>query len=64
VSKYFTPVHLQPFMTEHYGYRPGDFPITESVSHRTIALPFHNRLTQDEVAIVCGTLRAVLDANV
>lgn len=62
VGNYFPPVHLQPFIVERYGYRRGDFPITESVSERTLALPFHNHLTQDEVAIVCGTLRGVLDA--
>jgi len=62
VSNYFPPVHLQPFIAERYGCRGGDFPVTESVSRRTIALPFHNRLTQDEAAIVCGTLRAVFDA--
>lgn len=62
VNNYFPPVHLQPFIAEKQGHRPGDFPITESVSGRTIALPFHNRLTLDEAAIVCGTLRAILDA--
>jgi len=61
VSNYFPPVHLQPFIAERYGHRPSDFPIAESASSRTIALPFHNRLTQDETAIVCGTLKAVLD---
>lgn len=61
-SNYFPPVHLQPFIAERYGYREGDFPIAEAVSRRTIALPFHNRLTQDETAIVCGTLKAILDA--
>jgi perosamine synthetase len=63
VGNYFPPVHLQPFIAQQYGYAPGDFPLAESVSRRTIALPFHNRLTQDEVAIVCGTLRAILDAR-
>ncbi len=63
VNNYFPPVHLQPFIAEQYGCRRGDFPLTESVSERTIALPFHNRLTQDEAAIVCGTLRAILDAS-
>jgi perosamine synthetase len=61
VNNYFPPVHLQPFIAERYGHRRGDFPIAESVSGRTIALPFHNRLTQDEAAIVCGTLKAILD---
>jgi perosamine synthetase len=63
VSNYFPPVHLQPFIAAQYGHAQGDFPIAESVSRRTIALPFYNRLTQDEVAIVCGTLRGVLDAR-
>ncbi len=62
VSNYFPPVHLQPFIAAEYRYAPGDFPLAESVSRRTIALPFHNRLTQDDVATVCGVLRTVLDA--
>jgi perosamine synthetase len=62
VSNYFSPVHLQPFIAEKFGFAEGDFPITESVSKRTIALPFYNNLTKDEVAIVCRTLKASLDA--
>jgi perosamine synthetase len=61
VSNYFPPVHLQPFMVEKFGYKAGDFPITESVSQRTIALPFYNNLTKDEIALVCNTLGEVLD---
>jgi len=61
VSNYFPPVHLQPFMVERFGYKKGDFPITESICERTIALPFYNNLTKDEVAIVCKTLKEVLD---
>jgi perosamine synthetase len=61
VGNYFPPVHLQPFMVERFGYKPGDFPVTESASRRTIALPFHNNLTKDETAIVCKTLKEILD---
>jgi perosamine synthetase len=63
VGNYFPPVHLQPFLAARYGYRPGDFPVAEAVGRRTMALPFYNHLTQGEVAVVCGTLRAVLDAR-
>jgi len=62
VSNYFPPVHLQPFIAAKYGHAGGDFPLAESVSRRTIALPFYNCLTQDEIAVVCGVLRGVLDA--
>jgi len=62
VGNCFPSVHLRPFLAAEHGYAPGDFPIAESVSRRTIALPLHNRLTQDEVATARGALRVVLDA--
>jgi perosamine synthetase len=61
VSNYFPPVHLQSFMVKQFGYKTGDFPITESTGQRTIALPFHNNLSADEVKIVCSELKACLD---
>ncbi len=61
VSNYFPPLHLQPFMAKEYGFKVGDFPITESVSERTIALPFHNNLSRKEIEIVCATLKESLD---
>lgn len=61
VSNYFPPVHLQPFMVKQFGFKKGDFPITESVCERTIALPFHNNLSAEEVKLVCKELKACLD---
>ena len=37
---YFPCIHLQPFYQQQFGFRPGMFPIAESVSQRTIAVPF------------------------
>jgi perosamine synthetase len=59
-SNYFAPIHLQPFYRERFGHREGDFPICERVAARTIALPFHGRLTESDVDRVCETLRSVL----
>jgi perosamine synthetase len=58
-SNYFPPIHLQPFYRE-LGYREGDFPITESVSARTIALPFYNNLTEREIDYVVQSLEELL----
>jgi perosamine synthetase len=60
VSNYFPPVHLQPFMARQYGYKEGDFPVTEKAGKSTIALPFYNNLTRDQVAVVCKTLKDVI----
>ena len=57
---YFTPIHLQPFYVERFGYQPGDFPVTEAVSRSTLALPFHNHLHEHEIDLVCETLREAM----
>ncbi len=61
VSNYFPPAHLQPFMVERFGYKPGDFPLTDAVCKSTIALPFHNHLTGDDIDFVCKQLSTCLD---
>jgi len=60
-NNYFTPIHLQPYITEQLGTKQGDFPVTERISQRTIALPFCNNLTQQEVETVCATLKTALN---
>ena len=57
---YFSPIHLQPFYRQRFGYQPGDFPITERVAASTLALPFFGNMTEEQVDCVCGTLRAVI----
>ncbi|RMF84670.1 MAG: polysaccharide biosynthesis protein, partial [Planctomycetota bacterium] len=58
-SNYFTPIHLQPFYQD-FGCRAGQFPITEALSARTVALPFHNGLCESDVDRVVATFRATL----
>ncbi len=60
-AAYFPCIHLQPFYREQFGFGPGDFPIAESVSQRTIALPFHNRLSLREISLVSETLQLMIE---
>ncbi len=59
-SNYFAPIHLQPYYIERFGYKAGDFPVCEALAARTIALPFHHELTEEDVERVCNELRALL----
>ena len=59
-SDYFPCIHLQPFYRERFGFAPGSFPIAESVSQRTIALPFYNDLPEKDLEIVCQTLEHMI----
>lgn len=53
---YLPAIHLQPFYRELFGYRPGDFPVAESVASRSIALPFYTALEREDVARVARAL--------
>ena len=59
-ADYFPCIHLQPFYRERFGHRPGDFPIAESVSQRTIALPFYNDLSEKQIEMVSQTLELMI----
>ena len=61
---YFAPLHLQPFYVTEFGYRPGDFPVTERVAATTLALPFSSRLSDEDVAYVADTLIALVGGEV
>jgi len=60
VRPYFLPIHLQPYMVERFGYQPGDFPVTEDLGARGLALPFSGVMTEYQVDLVCRTLEDVL----
>jgi perosamine synthetase len=59
-SNYFPCIHLQPFYRQQFGFKKGDFPIAESISERTIALPFYNRLDENTCELICHTLKIML----
>ena len=56
-ARYFAPIHLQP---SYSAWRTAALPVTEAEACRTIALPFFNRITEDEIAHVSAELRAAL----
>lgn len=60
VRPYFLPIHLQPYMVERFGYQPGDFPVTEDLGARGLALPFSGVMGEEQVDLVCRTLESVL----
>jgi len=60
---YFSPIHLQPYIRQELDTRPGQFPVTESVGDRAIALPFFPAMTENDVERVVGTLRCIVDGR-
>ena len=57
---YFAPIHLQPYMGKRFGYREGDYPITEDLGRRWLALPFSGVMPEEDVERVCAVLKRII----
>lgn len=52
---YSIPLHLQEALVG-LGHRPGDFPVSEKLSQRALALPMYPALSNEEQALVIDTV--------
>ena len=59
-AEYVPCVHLQPYMREAYGFGEGLCPVAEDICARTLALPFHTLIEEDDQAYVADALRKAL----
>jgi len=61
-ARYFAPLHLQPLFAPYRN--PGDgLRVTEEVAAQTLALPFFNGLTREQIHEVCCTLGNAVRLN-
>jgi len=57
----FTPIHLHTYYRKKYGFRRGDFPVTEYVSDRVLCLPLSAKLTEEDVKDVINGVTKVIE---
>ncbi len=55
---HYLPLHLSD-MGRRFGGRPGDCPVTESVSDRLLRLPFYNNMTESDQERVVSAIKAM-----
>jgi dTDP-4-amino-4,6-dideoxygalactose transaminase len=58
-SVHFIPIHLHPYYAKKYGWQPDAFPIAHREYQRTVSLPLHPRLTDDDVAYVIAAVQDI-----
>ncbi len=59
VGRYFAPIHLQPIYRSCSG-RESVLPVTEFHASRSLALPFFNRIADEEIIEVCEALAQLI----
>ncbi|MGH2996852.1 MAG: DegT/DnrJ/EryC1/StrS family aminotransferase [Gaiellaceae bacterium] len=60
---YLPSIHLQPYYRERFDYRPGMYPVAEDASARSLALPFHARLSQEDQEFVVESLARAVESS-
>jgi perosamine synthetase len=60
-ARYLPCIHLQAYMRERFGFSEGLCPVAEAMSARTLALPFHSSLDEDDQGYVVDALAAILE---
>jgi dTDP-4-amino-4,6-dideoxygalactose transaminase len=57
---HYVALHLHPFYQKAFGYRAGEFPHAEFISHRIFSLPFSAKLTHQDVEDVVQAVKRIL----
>jgi len=50
---YPVPIHLQPVYRDAFGFAPGQYPVSEKLSHQLLSLPMYPGLSEDDINYVC-----------
>lgn len=56
---HYIPVHTQPYYSETFGYRKGDYPKAEAYYDRCISLPLYPGLTDEDLAEIVGRIKEI-----
>lgn len=59
----YRAIHLLTYFRETFGFREGDFPISEQIGDETVSLPFYANMPHEHVEIVAQTLRDLLEGS-
>lgn len=61
VNVHYVPIHLHPYYQQRFGFRRGDYPLTEAYYDAALSLPLFPKMTAEEVDRVIDSVMRVLD---
>ena len=62
-SVHFIPLHLHPYYRETYGFKKGDFPVSEDLFERAISLPLYPKMTEADVQRVIEAVKTIVQRS-
>jgi perosamine synthetase len=59
-SVHFIPLHLHPYYSNNFGYKPGDFPNASAAFERIVSLPIYPKMTDQDIDRVIEAVRSIV----
>jgi len=56
---HYIPIHLQPYYQQNFGFKPGDFPVSENFYEQEISLPIYPQLVEEDLTYISKTINEV-----
>ena len=60
---YFNPVHLKSIYVHKYGYKKGNYPITETLSSKILNIPLYPNITKEELDYIIDTINKFFEGE-
>ncbi len=57
---HYIPVHTQPYYMKNYGFRHGDFPVSESFYAQEVSLPIYPSLKNEDMKTVAKIIKKIV----
>ena len=57
---HYFPIHLQPFYRKNYGFKTGDFPVSENFYRNEVSLPIYPDLSTGDVEFVINSIKEII----
>ena len=55
---HYIPIHLQPYYRKKYGFKKGDFPVSESFYKKEVSLPIYYSLKKKEALRIAKNIKS------
>ncbi len=53
---HYIPVHTQPYYKANYGFKQGDFPVSEKYYENALSIPLYPKMSDEDVEYVIGNI--------
>jgi UDP-4-amino-4,6-dideoxy-N-acetyl-beta-L-altrosamine transaminase len=60
---HYIPVHLQPYYKNNFGFKKGDYPVSENHYEEEISIPVYPSLTDKDLKYIAGTIIEIVNGG-